>query len=65
MVPRGKVTRAGPWKSLGPGEGKVVVGYPFFWWKGENGMGEKRWAGVTESYDACAKSGSPTLPRRG
>lgn len=52
MVPRDKVTRTGPWKSLGPGEGKGGRSYPFFflWWKGENGMGERRWAGATESY---------------
>jgi hypothetical protein len=38
---------AGTW-----GEGKVVVVTLFFflWWKGENGMGERRWAGATESY---------------
>lgn len=46
MVPRGKVTRAGPWKSLGPGEGKVVVGYPFFLvergeWNGRKEVGRR------------------------
>jgi hypothetical protein len=30
MVPRDKVTRTGPWKSLGPWEGKGGRSYPFF-----------------------------------
>jgi hypothetical protein len=38
-VPRGKVTRAGPGKSLGPGGGEggrcFGLARPFFWWKGE------------------------------
>lgn len=51
------------WEVAGTWGGEGGRGLPFFfWWKGENGMGETRWARATESYRSLVP---PEAQKRG